>query len=330
MSIRFFSGGQSTYATDPVPAVSRSSVTRSRWLIGSSPPTLNTSPSHASRGAGPQERVGGIVDVDEVAQLRAVAEDLDLASLDREPDEPADEALAVVLDQLPRAVDVGQPQRGGAHAEDVVVEQVVVLARRLVDAVDVGGPDQMVSRRRAAGPAGRRPAACRRTRRCTVGLCRRQASSIDSCARQLISRSVYGSRMLSMWLTCPARLKITSRSCTSVVHRRSSRTSATLTRTRSSMPCEVEPVAAVLRDQGIDDQDVGAGRDQRAREVAADEAQAARDHHAPAAVEIEVGRRSRAISRPRRRVGAGGRIGALMLASDDERRTRASSRRWPS
>ena len=32
--------------------------------------------------ARPQERVGGIVDVDEVAQLRAVAEDLDLAALD--------------------------------------------------------------------------------------------------------------------------------------------------------------------------------------------------------------------------------------------------------
>ena len=54
---------------------------------------------------------------------------------------------------------------------------------------------------------------------------------------------------------------------------------------------EVEPVAAVLRVQGIDDQDVGAGRDQRAREIAADEPHAARDHHPPAAVVIEVGRR---------------------------------------
>ena len=114
------------------------------------------------RRAGPQERVRGVVHVDEVAHLRAVAEDLDLAVLDRQADEPADEALAVVLDQLARAVDVGQPQRAGAHAEDVVVEQVVVLAGRLVDAVDVGRPDQVAARRPAGGPACRRPGACRR------------------------------------------------------------------------------------------------------------------------------------------------------------------------
>mgnify|MGYP003693856247 CR=1 FL=1 len=183
------------------------------------------------RGARPQERVGGIVHVHEVAQLRAVAEDLNLAAFDREPDEPADEALAVVLDQLPRTVDVGQPERAGADVEDVVVEQMVVLARRLVDAVDVGGPDQMVFvDGQPVGPAVDLPRAGVDDPDRRVVL--RQASSIDSCARQLISRSVYGSRMLSMWLTCPARLKITSRS----LHQRSSstsasRTSAMLTRT---------------------------------------------------------------------------------------------------
>ncbi len=47
-----------------------------------------------------------------------------------------------------------------------------------------------------------------------VGLCQRQASSRESWLRQLISRSVQGSRMLSMWLTWPARLKTTSCPCT--------------------------------------------------------------------------------------------------------------------
>ena len=94
--------------------------------------------------ARPQERIRRVVDEHEVAHLRAVAEDLDFLVLDGQADEPADEALAVVLDQLARAVDVGQPQRAGAHAEDVVVEQMVVLARGLVDAVDVDRPHQVV------------------------------------------------------------------------------------------------------------------------------------------------------------------------------------------
>ncbi len=104
--------------------------------------------------ARPQERVDDVVDVDEVAHLRAVAEDLDLLSLERQPDEPADEALAVVPDQLPRAVDVGQPQRAGADAEHVVVDDVVVLAGGLVDAVDVGRPDEVrLVDRQPIGPA---------------------------------------------------------------------------------------------------------------------------------------------------------------------------------
>ena len=130
--------------TDPVPAISSSSVDQiavADRLVAADVEHLAVARVGRAR---PQERIGRIVHVDEVAQLRAVAEDLDLASLDRQADEPADEALAVVLDQLTRAVDVGQPQRAGAHAEDVVVEQVVVLAGRLVDAVDVGRAHQMV------------------------------------------------------------------------------------------------------------------------------------------------------------------------------------------
>ena len=46
-------------------------------------------------------------------------------------------------DQLARAVDVRQPQRTRADAEDVVVDEVVLLAGRLVDAVDVGRSHQL-------------------------------------------------------------------------------------------------------------------------------------------------------------------------------------------
>ena len=144
MSIRFFSGGHSTNRTDPEPATSmqqRDEIAVADRLVAADVEDFAVARVGRAR---PQERVRGIVDVDEIAQLRAVAEDLDLAALDREPDEPADEALAVVPDQLARAVDVGQPQRAGADAEDVVVEQVVVLAGRLVDAVDVGGPHEVL------------------------------------------------------------------------------------------------------------------------------------------------------------------------------------------
>src|SRR5512134_2367092 len=56
-------------------------------------------------GARPQERRGCIVYVDEIAKLRFIAEDLDVAVLDGQTDEPADEALAVVADELTRPVD---------------------------------------------------------------------------------------------------------------------------------------------------------------------------------------------------------------------------------
>src|SRR5258708_6385293 len=93
--------------------------------------------------ARPQERVRRIVDEDEVAQLRAVAVDLDRPILDGETDEPADESLAVVADQLARAVDVGQAERAATDPEHVVVDQVVVLTGGFVDAVDVSRPYEM-------------------------------------------------------------------------------------------------------------------------------------------------------------------------------------------
>ena len=79
MSIRFFSGGQSTNRIDPEPATSRSSATSSRWLIGLVAADVEDFAVARVGRARAQERVGGIVHVDEVAQLRAVAEDLDLA-----------------------------------------------------------------------------------------------------------------------------------------------------------------------------------------------------------------------------------------------------------
>ena len=64
------------------------------------------------------------------------------------------------------------------------------------------------------------------------------------------------------------------------------RTSATLTVTLVLDPGDVEQVAAVVGNQRVDEQHVGAERGEAMGEVAADEAETAGDHHAAAAIEI--------------------------------------------
>src|SRR5437870_2239486 len=91
-----------------------------------------------------QKRVCRVVDVHEVAELGAVTVDLNLAVLDCKPDEPGDEALAIVLHRLSWTVYVREPQRTGTDAKDVVVDEVVILACGLVDAVHVGRSHEMI------------------------------------------------------------------------------------------------------------------------------------------------------------------------------------------
>ena len=76
---------------------------------------------------------------------------------------------------------------------------------------------------------------------------------------------------------------------------------------------DVEQVAAVVGDQRVDEQHVGAELDELAREVAADEAEAAGDHHAAAAVELAV-------------VGAHARPAGLRVAEAAAAREAATSR----
>ena len=51
---------------------------------------------------------------------------------------------------------------------------------------------------------------------------------------------------------------------------------------------DVEEVAAVVGDERVDEQDVGAQIDETPREIAADETEAAGDHHRAAAIEFAV------------------------------------------
>src|SRR5204863_5603040 len=101
---------------------------------------------HAVRRARAEERIHRVLHVDEITNLRAVPENLNLTAFEGQPDEPADESLAVVFDQLARTVHVRQAERTGREAKHVVVEDVGVLAGSLIDAVDIHGPYQMCVR----------------------------------------------------------------------------------------------------------------------------------------------------------------------------------------
>ena len=284
MSIAFFSAGQSTYSTRPLPAISRSSDVSAAWrdrLVAADVEDLAIARVDRAR---PQERVGRIVDVDEIALLGAVAVNLDDAAFDRQPDEPADEALAVVADQLPRPVDVGQPQRAGADLEHVVVDEMVVLARRLVDAVDVGRLHQvlLVDRQRV-GTA--------------VDLARAGEDDLGAgivVAARLENRQLAAAVDLEVGVRIAHAVDVTDLAgeveddlpvAHQIVHRALLPDVGDVDAHAVGDAVDVEQVAAVVGDQRVDEQHVGAERHQLPREVAADEPETAGDHHATAAVE---------------------------------------------
>ena len=68
--------------------------------------------------------------------------------------------------------------------------------------------------------------------------------------------------MLSMWLTWPARLKITSRSAHQVVHRRALADVGDVHADAVFDARDVEQVAAVVGDQRVDEQHVRAELDE--------------------------------------------------------------------
>ena len=86
---------------------------------------------------GGDHRVDDVVDVQAVAALRAVAVQRDVVTEQSPPDEHGEEALVGAAEVQPRAVDVGQPQCRRLHAVHACIQQVELLARQLVDAIDV-------------------------------------------------------------------------------------------------------------------------------------------------------------------------------------------------
>ena len=91
--------------------------------------------------------------------------------------------------------------------------------------------------------------------------------------------------MLSMWLTWPGEIEDDLAIPHEIVHRALLAHVGDVDAQRASSPSMLNEVAAVVGDQRVDQQHVGAERHQLAGEVGADEAEAAGDHHAAAAIE---------------------------------------------
>ena len=105
----------------------------------------------------------------EVAALLPVAVDRQLFAGEQEPQPPAEERLARVLHAHPRPERVGQPENGDGNTVDVFVDEVIPLARQLVDPVDVHRAPGDALRRPAGNAGDHRAAGCWRTPRALRG-----------------------------------------------------------------------------------------------------------------------------------------------------------------
>ncbi len=231
------------------------------------------------------ERIDGVVDIGEVAQLLA-APDLEGLAFQREADPDPEEGLAGVLDPHARAVGVGQPQAARFQAIDPVVEQMVELARQLVDAVHVGRHQGMffIYRQIAgcaidlAGAGEHDPGLGRHF---PAGLQQVQLGfGIDRQVGEGIGHRV---EMAGLADQIEDDVAITNEVGQNVPVPEVGQ----VDRNPVGNPIQIEPVAAVLGYQAVDNQDVGAQRDQAARQVRADETESAGDQH-PASLPLPV------------------------------------------
>lgn len=94
-------------------------------------------------GSREQQSINDIIDVIQIAPLSAFAEQFDDAPINRLPGEPSDKALPIMAHKLARAVGVRQAQADGAQTVETMVQQMIILGGKFVDAVDVGRRDAM-------------------------------------------------------------------------------------------------------------------------------------------------------------------------------------------
>ena len=189
-----------------------------------------------------------------------------------------------MFQQLARTVDVGEPQGTGAHAEDVVVDEMVVLAGRLVDPVDVGRPHELrFGDRQRIGPPVHLARAGEHDFHLRIVVAARLehgqlAAAVDLEIRVRIAHAVDVAHLSGEAEDHVAPLH-------EIVHRGLLPDVGDVHAHALGDAVDVEQVAAVVGDERVDQEHVGAEVDELPREVAADEPEAAGDHHGAAAVE---------------------------------------------
>ncbi len=77
------------------------------------------------------KRLHDVVDIVEVAHLRATAEEADLFAFERKTNEDPTEALAIAANLLPGTERVRQSQHGRTDAVGRVIEQMIILGGEL-------------------------------------------------------------------------------------------------------------------------------------------------------------------------------------------------------
>src|SRR5438477_5435400 len=94
-------------------------------------------------GGGTQESVYDVSNEIKIAPLLSSAENLNCVLFDQPADPNSKKGLPRIFNPHPGSVSVGQPQRACANLIDVVVKQVVPLARELVNSVHVDRIDRV-------------------------------------------------------------------------------------------------------------------------------------------------------------------------------------------
>ncbi len=92
---------------------------------------------------GQQERVHRIVHVGEIAKLLPLPH-LEQFALQQQPDPDAQKGLACVFHAHARPIRVGQTKRARRNPENIVVQDVIPLARHFVDAVHIHRAQQVI------------------------------------------------------------------------------------------------------------------------------------------------------------------------------------------
>src|SRR5204863_2409891 len=98
---------------------------------------------------GKQERFNNIINVIQITALFASTKKVNRSAVDCLANKPGHETLAIVMHQLSWAISISQPKTNSPHTIELMVKQMVIFRRELVNSIYVGWSDavQLVYRK---------------------------------------------------------------------------------------------------------------------------------------------------------------------------------------